>query len=168
MKYFGVTEGGDAGLDFNWVRIMESSAWGKYDGAVIITKCLSDKMAAPLLRFRNQIILHVTVTGYAGTIVEPNTPAMQSVLHCARSLLDRGFPKSHVVLRIDPVIPTKIGLKRANKVFRQFCDISDRVRVSVLDMYQGVAARFEKAGLQNPYAGSFQASDADGIRHHPI
>lgn len=155
-RYMGITEGGDAGLDFQWLKSLKED--NSLEGAIIITKRLNENMIKPLLDFQDRVILHLSVTGYAETSVEPNTPSVDTILEVYKELLSRGFSPSHVVLRIDPIIPTNIGLKRANKVLCMFADMVTRVRVSVLDLYPHARERFEKAGLHSPYGDSFQAS----------
>ena len=152
----GITERGDAGIDFRWVKALDE---GVVPSAVVITKVLNERMIEPLIRLKDKIILHITVTGYAKTILERNTPPVLDVYNTLLKLLELGFPKNHVVLRIDPIIPTQKGISKANSVMEQFSKEVDRVRVSVLDMYPHVAKRFKKCKIPHPYDGNFQASD---------
>lgn len=153
-KYIGFTEGGDPSFDYSWVKALEKD--NSIESAVVITKRLNKNMFKPLLQHKDRIILHLSVTGYAGTVVEPNTPDFLTIYQTYMDLLEQGFPKDHVVLRIDPIIPTKIGLKRANKVLVQFASLVSRVRVSLIDMYPETKKRFKEAGLSLPYGKEFQ------------
>lgn len=153
-RYIGFTEGGDPSFNFNWVKALENDQ--SIDGVVVITKRLNKEMFKPLLKHKGRIILHLSVTGYAGTVVEPNTPDVLVIYQTYMDLLAQGFPKEHVVLRIDPIIPTTIGLKRADKVLTQFAPVVSRVRISLIDMYPEVKRRFKVAGLRFPYGKEFQ------------
>lgn len=155
-KKIGITEGGDAGLNFKWVRALREDS--SLDGAVVITKRLNQEMIKPLLEFKDRVILHVTVTGYADTVIEPNTPKPKVIKSVLEELLEAGFPADHVVLRIDPIIPSKKGIQRADKVFRYFAPTVSRVRISVIDMYPHIRDRFQVAGLPLPYGEAFSPS----------
>ena len=157
-KKIGITEGGDAGLNFKWVRALREDS--TLDGAVIITKCLNEEMLEPLLEHKNKVILHVTVTGYAGTVIEPNTPSVKSVKVLLKELREKGFPAEHLVLRIDPIIPSEKGIRRADRVFQFFAPLVSRVRISIIDMYPAVRERFHDAGLPSPYGREFAPSMA--------
>lgn len=65
----GITEAGDAGVDLSWVDKM-----GSVDGAVLITKCISPNFVDAAMKFKDKIIVHATITGYGGTILEPLVP----------------------------------------------------------------------------------------------
>lgn len=155
-KKIGITEGGDAGLNFKWVRALRED--GSLDGAVIITKCLNQEMIRPLIEFKNRVILHVTVTGYAGTVIEPNSPKVKVIKHTLEDLIEDGFPTNHIVLRIDPIIPSQKGIQRADKVFQLFAPMVSRVRISLIDMYPHIRERFKNAGLPLPYGEEFSPS----------
>ncbi len=158
MVKFGITERGDAGLDTSWVRKLST-----VDGAIIITKDAS-QIIDELVLYQRKLILHLTCTGYGSTIVEPNVPNVNETLITYHRLIEAGFPVKQVVLRLDPIIPTKKGIARASDVLTRFAlDTSSntmitRVRYSFLDMYPHVRSRFELAGLPDPYSGSFTAS----------
>ena len=67
---FGITEAGDAGLDFSWADKL-------LDGNIIITKHLTTKntqLLKLLIENQDKIILHATCTGFGGTKMEPNVP----------------------------------------------------------------------------------------------
>lgn len=156
MAYIGITERGDASIDFSWVKALKSD---RCNGAVIITKNLNPEMFSPLLEHKEKIVLHCTVTGYGGSVLEPNIPDPNTIYNNLRLLLDAGFPKEQVVLRIDPIIPTKKGLKRANAVADVFWGSYARIRVSVIDMYPHVQKRFEEKKIPNPFGKQKTAPD---------
>lgn len=130
-----------------------------YRANVIITKSLTDKLIDKLIRNKDKIILHVTCTGYGGTQLEPFVPTPEKTHAQVMKLVSAGFPVSHIVLRIDPIIPTAEGRKTAYNVAALFSDIGIwRLRFSVLDMYKHVAERMKKVNFAIPYY-SFHASE---------
>lgn len=128
----GITEAGDAGLDFSWVDKL-------FDINIIITKHLTtrnEQLIKALLENSHKIILHCTCTGYGGTKMEQNVPTPLEVHDGIKTLIQKGFPVSNIVLRTDPIIPTTKGIQRVEKVWDLFSDIGiKRCRYSVIDMY---------------------------------
>lgn len=149
----GFTEAGDAGLDFSWTEKL-------YDVNIIISKHLTvknERLIEELIAHKRQVIFHCTCTGYGGTVVEPNVPTPEEVHEGVLELIRRGFPKLQIVLRTDPIIPTPKGVARVEKVWQLFSDTGIvRCRVSIIDMYPHVKARFEEAWGYAPF-NTFQA-----------
>lgn len=141
MNKIGITEAGDAGLDFSWADKL-------YDINIIITKHLTPKntkLMSLLLENYDKIILHCTCTGYGGTIVEPNVPKPTEVYAGIKELISKGFPVSQIVLRTDPIIPTDKGIKCVTDVWKLFSDLGiKRCRFSIIDMYPHVKERFQE------------------------
>jgi DNA repair photolyase len=141
MIRFGITEAGDAGLDFSWENKL-------LDGNIIITKHMTisnQKLNKALLKNKDKIILHATCTGYGGTKVEPNVPKPYEIYQGVRELIKAGFPNEQIVLRVDPIIPTEKGLKTIIQPLALFKDTGvTRVRYSIIDMYPHVKERFLK------------------------
>ena len=77
----GITEGGDAGLDFSWYRKAKDC-----DGVILITKKLSDEFIEKAMDVN--CIIHATITGHGGTILEPNVPDFNESLYYFNSLYD--------------------------------------------------------------------------------
>ena len=48
-----------------------------YDGNIIITKRLTNKLIDKLVEHKDKIILHFTVTGYGSTVLEPFVPTLE-------------------------------------------------------------------------------------------
>lgn len=146
MKYVGVTERGDAGLDLSWTQKL-------YDANIIISKNLTMSLFHALLDFRDKCIFHMNITGMGKTVIEPNVPVVALNKAMVMGLIDRGFPAQQVVLRIDPVFPTEKGIARAEEVLRSFkaAESIKRVRFSILDMYPHVVDRFRERGIEPPY-----------------
>ena len=147
-KYrIGVTEAGDAGLDLSWINKIDS-----IDGAILITKCISQDFIDAVLNHKEKIIIHATITGYGGSILEPNVPTPQDEFKAINSLIEQGFPKEKVVIRIDPIIPTDKDLRISQNVFKKFIDSGfNRFRASIIDMYPHVRNRFAQCGITLPY-----------------
>jgi hypothetical protein len=158
----GITERGDAGIDLSWTKKLPN-----VDGAILITKNLNDNFIEAVLRNKDKVIVHITCTGYGGTVLEPNVPDVEWTFEQIRKLLKTEFDSKKLVLRIDPIIPTQKGIARFVEIYAH-CPYEevhgevkgiDRVRISVLDMYPHVRKRFADAGVPSPYGDSFTASD---------
>lgn len=158
--YIGITEQGDGGLDLSWADKLSSVS-----GAIVITKNLNDRCIRKLLEHRDNVILHCGCTGLGGTVYEPNVPTYGWQLNQLADLIHQGFDAEHVVLRIDPIIPTPYGLGRVRDVLnyvrlmQKGGQLPDdlRVRISVIDMYPHARERFTKAGVALPYGEKFYA-----------
>ena len=123
-----------------------------YNGNIIITKRLTNKLIHKLIENKEKIILHVTCTGWGASVLEPFVPTMETTRKKFGELIEKGFPIEQCVLRIDPIIPTKEGIEKLFSVLRLFSDTGiQRVRFSVLDMYDHVKKRFNEIGLEIPY-----------------
>lgn len=143
----GTTEYGDAGLDLSWADRL-----GRVDGAIVITKRVSPGFHDAVLSNKDKLIVHATITGYGGTALEPNVPSINDEYHAVMALVQAGFPKEKVVIRVDPIIPTKKGIRTAAVVIKMFMDAGfARFRVSIIDMYPHVRERFKQSGFPLPY-----------------
>lgn len=152
----GITERGDAGIDLSWQQKLK-----EMDGAVLITKNITDKFIDAVLDADKPLIVHCTCTGFGKTILEPNVPYYQQQLNQLKKLIDMGFPADHCVLRVDPLLPCKEGMEKFWKVMDYFHSLNtgvERIRISILDEYKHVKERFKEHGLPCLYNG-FQASD---------
>ncbi len=147
-RKIGITNHGDAGIDFQWVKVLELD--NSLDCAVILTRCLNEEMVKPLLRFQHKIILGISVSGYAGTAIEPHTPSTDTVLQILSDLLDKGFPQKQVLLHIAPVIPTAKGLKRADEVFHAFSETVTHIRTNLIEANPVIQERFAALGMPLP------------------
>lgn len=165
----GITERGDAGLDFGWTQALEMD---KVDGAILITKNLTPAFIKEVLRlYKNgkKFIIHAGCTGWGGTYLEPNVPPFKQQIDTICNLIEYGLPKENIVLRIDPIIPTLEGLSKVDAVIN-YAHLkglittdgtpSIRVRISIYDEYKHAVQRLHQAGHNPFYAnGSFYASD---------
>lgn len=158
----GVTERGDAGIDFTWVNKLKNRT---IDGAILITKNVNDTFIKNVMDlYKNgftQIIVHCTCTGHGRTIIEPNVPDYKTTLSQLKKLIDNGFPKTQCVLRIDPIIPTPDGIKKMTDVIEEAYAIGLlpdlRIRISIMDEYKHVKERFKQVGIGPLYGDKFYA-----------
>ncbi len=141
----GITERGDAGLDFSW---RESAK--QCDGVILITKHLSPYFIEEAAKIN--CIVHATITGHGGTIIEPNVRPWCQSAELFRQLVNK-IGAERVVLRIDPIIPSR--WQTAHEVYKALhvnAGNRTRVRISFLDNYSHTKARFNAAGIQpEPY-----------------
>lgn len=191
----GITEQGDAGLDFAWYKKLKT---GYYDGAILITKNANSTFVnyvMDLYQTFPNILLHIGCTGLGGTILESHVPSPHIQLKAIETLIGKGFPEAHIVLRVDPIIPINECLEKANYVLEDYMALVrihpqlQRVRISILDEYKHVKKRLTDIGLYPFYNGfypsmemqvnvinmlanypslSFETCAEDGlVRHHP-
>ena len=137
----GITERGDAALDTGWLNwVLLGSP------AILITKnpgLLAEKLSEVPIQ---NIIIHCTITGFGGSILEPGVPPFQEAIEGYKSLV-KTYSKDRAVLRVDPIIPTEKGIEKAKKVIEAAKGSYGRIRISFLDNYSHVKKRFEEAKL---------------------
>lgn len=154
-----ITERGDASIDYSQVNKLD-----KVDGAIIITKNLTDKFIHTIVEQskNHNLILHCTCTGWGGSSFEPNVPRFSHQINQLSKFIELGFDTNKIVLRIDPIIPTAAGLFRVNKVLEYFnmLDLGiNRIRISVYDEYKHVKERLRQNGYMPCYGDNFYAND---------
>lgn len=148
-KYkIGITEAGDAGIDLSWVEKMPD-----VNGAIVITKRITPAFMDAVIKNKDKLIVHATITGYGGGVLEPNVPSPSFEFAAVKALISHGFPKEKIVIRVDPVIPTNKGLAVAyRRVLKTGMEAGfPRYRISVIDMFAHARKRFADAGLPLPY-----------------
>lgn len=161
LDEIGITEGSDPSTETaNWQRWVFE--FGK--PAILISK-------DPWQMFRHlkdhpeaNIINHCTITGLAETELEPNTPPVESAMRGFFALA-KTFGPERVILRIDPVFPYGKYLTKAIAVHKnittewenRYPDYQLRVRISFMDMYPHVQAKFEKLNIKIPWGTDFHA-----------
>ena len=152
-QYIGITETSDPCFHLNIFDRL-------YMANIIITKHLTDALINKLIIHKNSCILHVTVTGFGGSKIEPFVPTVEQTVKKIEKLIDGGFPVKQIVLRIDPIVPTAKGVETAKSVLKEFQKFGiERVRISFIDMYKHVKERFEENNIKIPYKGSFHAPE---------
>lgn len=146
----GITERGDAALDTSWLPWVK-----KGEPAILISKnpnLLFSIIKENDLLDKPNYIVHCTITGMGGSVVEPHVEEPEFQI---TSYLDfvRHIGSERTVLRIDPIVPTKTGIETAVSVAKK---AKGRVRISFLDMYDHVKERLKQADISIPYE-SFHA-----------
>lgn len=81
----GITERGDASIDYSWVQKLDN-----VDGAILITKNVTDRFIEAVLQNYNKVIVHATTTGYGGTILEPNVMPVEKTMNQLEKLIIMG------------------------------------------------------------------------------
>lgn len=166
----GFTERGDAGLDLSWYDKVHTQ---HCDGLIAITKNLTDACADRLLALHQSgfpVILHAGITGLSEIApkLELNTPNVDTSLARIQALIDRGFPKDHIVLRIDPIVLFGDYMTAPFMVLDHAAEQGLlpglRVRVSFMDNYPHVRARCKQALGYELYGGRWQADPYLAIR----
>lgn len=148
----GVTEQGDPAFDSSWMRWVDQGR-----PAVLITKDPLRIYLELLWANKRNVIVHTTITGFGGTKIERHVPPLDIALEGYGSLV-KMLGADRVVLRVDPIIPTPKGIDTAARVIAMAREIAEtRVRISFLDYYKHVQARFAKAGIP-PLDYGFHAS----------
>ena len=146
----GITEGSDAALDNRWYK------WVK-DGkpAILLTK--SPKLLYEQLQEfeKYNIITHLTITGNAKTILEPNVPDTAESIEYFKKFLEL-IGNERVILRIDPIIPVMPYLKNSYDVLdkvKSLCGKDIRIRISIYDNYKHTDKRLKELGIDLKYEG---------------
>ena len=136
-----------------------------YEGNIIITKRLTNALIEKLIEHQDKIILHLTVTGFGNSRIEPFVPKAEDTLAKLKQLIEGGFPLSHIVLRVDPIVPTERGIHTAKNVISMFGNLGiSRLRFSFLDNYKHVKKRFKDEGIGELYNGEFHAPLEERLR----
>ena len=165
MKEFKIatTETYDPSLCINsWLNNVRN-----YDFVLYITKVLNPKIIS-LLTDNNSVLgfmnkpstVHLTVTGWGGTFMEPNVDYPEIMKDKAVQLINAGFPIDRLVWRVDPIIPTKDGIERfKNSVQLGLAAGIRTFRSSVLQCYKHVYERLKETPIKDEidelYKGNF-------------
>lgn len=156
-QYIGITETSDPCFHLD---IFDNL----YNANIIITKNLTNKMIEKLIENKDKCVLHMTVTGFGQTKIEPFVPTPEKNLVQIQTLIEKGFPVEQIVLRIDPIMVTQKGTDTALSVLDMFKNTGiKRVRISFMDMYNHVKERFTENNIKLPYE-TFHANE--NIRKH--
>jgi DNA repair photolyase len=138
MQKIGVTELLDPAFDHSWVK------WALTDRKpiILITKNVKKLLEDfPGIELQKNVLIHVTITGYGGSFLEPGVEKPQELLNF---LEQRN--KERIVCRIDPIIPIDDFVNRSKQVYILAKSFGfTRFRISILDLYSHVMKLF------NPY-----------------
>lgn len=161
----GFTERGDAGRDTSWFEKAKNN--NTIAGVILITKNVDNenfRKKAITLNTAKPVIVHAGITGWGNTPMEPNVSDYMTTLNGVRALIDAGFPANRVVLRIDPIIPTDEGIRRAAQVI----DIAEniindvkRIRISIYDDYRPAHVEMLRRGLKPIDSSTFWKKELD-------
>ena len=122
-----------------------------YDFLLYITKVLNLRIIeiltdenSPWAYMNKPSVLHLTVTGWGGTELEPGVCYPTEMFLKIKDLIEAGYPKERIVLRIDPIIPTWEG---CSKLY-YMADMGlawgiTRFRSSVMQLYKHSAERLQ-------------------------
>jgi DNA repair photolyase len=142
----GITERGDASLNLAWVSWVKE---GK--PAILITKAPSKLI--PVIKDLGlvgiNIIVHCTITGFGGTVVEPGVAKPDVELEAYDNLINL-IGLRRVVLRIDPIMPTQEGIASALAVYKRCLGVC---RISFMDMYPHVRNRLKTIHYEPFWSG---------------
>lgn len=161
----GITERGDAGLMINeWQAKLAAGISGHpFDGVILITKQITPAFHDAALQLDTPTIIRAGCTSWGRTWLESHVPTAKQQIDAIQRLIDDGFDKSHIVLRIDPIIPTAESISRVRGVL-QYANrvglLPMRIRISILDEYPHVRERLKALGREPFYSGWFQPSQS--------
>ena len=139
----------------------------EFDFLLYITKVLNSRIIniltdeKSLWAWMNKpSVLHLTVTGWGGTDIEPNVDFPVNVFQKAMKLIEAGFPKERIVARIDPLIPTWLGTSKLYYMTDMALAAGiSRIRSSVLQLYPHSADRLKESEewpeIEKIYKGNF-------------
>ena len=138
----GITERGDAGIDFSWQNFVAS-----VDMMILITKAPQNLVGQVL---SPKTVVHCTITGLGNSRWEPNVEKPELTLSAYRSLIEK-YGSERVVLRVDPILPFGNGVSIAKSVI---ANALGRVRISFMDAYRHVRNRISEQKLAEiPWKG---------------
>lgn len=149
----GITERGDIVFDNSWI-----SKISNMDAIILISKGIpSYDSIHYILDNSHKIIYHATTTGYGGLPLEPNVLNYIDRLYELDKFCLLGFPRSQVVIRIDPIIPTLEGIVIAKRVI----DLANqygftRFRYSIIDLYPHVIKRMIDNSIEVPNSNNYR------------
>lgn len=159
----GITEGYDPAFANDWKE------WAQNKPTILITKNFPKVSKEFLGTFPANIIFHVTCTGLSGTVFEPNTPSVDSILNSIKDLNE--YQKKHIVLRCDPICPPLFTCNVLNefngstyyenihKILTFGSANNLRIRVSFLDMYKHIWERLSKYPLIKEHLKKYYGDD---------
>lgn len=137
----------DAFYNIDWTGSKETN----YKDTIFITKTVPDKNTLKkLLNFTQNPFIYITITGYGGTILEPDIPDWFNTLVQAEELKKTtGF--QGLVIRINPIIPTEKGIEKALKVFQTAISKGfDKFSYEMLQLTEETREKFQKNRLPMP------------------
>lgn len=133
----GITERGDAGLNFTWQHKLNG-----LDGVILITKRPSALTQNGLSQIPIPFIIHCTITGWGGTPMEPNVNPLEIELPAYKQLVELYGPE-RIILRVDPIfLDSNIDVDII-KTIKLIGSALGRVRISFFDAYPHALTRIK-------------------------
>lgn len=147
----GITDLGEPAATDIW---MDSYEYFGCKLAIIVSKGMpSEKGQQWMLDHKNTTLFHAGITGWEGTEVQCGTASTEERFAAVEKLIKAGFPRDHVVIRVDPVLLTKEGIKRAWHVMQEAARRGfTAIKYSWCDVfYQHAQARWQVIGFKKPF-----------------
>lgn len=140
----GITERSDPSINNTWIKNINN-----VDAAILITKRLTKPFIDEIIKVKEKIILHHSITGYGSIVpIEPNIYNHKIAFEALDYLIHKGFKKEQIVIRVDPIIPTEKYFKLSKIIFEKAIEKKyTRLRFSFMDMYKHVQNRFLENSL---------------------
>lgn len=150
--HVGITEGYDPHFNDSWFLLDDFA-----DFSIIVSKGLPTKKGQErMLANPQRYIFHAGMTGMGGSVNEPNVKPWKEQLAAVEDFVQRGFPRDHVVIRIDPIMPHKWGIELAKEVATAAFEKGFKVfRYSFTDAYAYVKKRYAGKSASNLLASSW-------------
>lgn len=137
-RKIGITEQSDPSINYTWINKIKNT-----DCSLLITKNLTNKLIDEILKYKSKIILHYSITGYGGSLIEPNIYEYEKAFEQLKILIEKGFNKNQIVIRVDPIITMDGYFEKSLNVFeRAINEKYSRLRFSFIDIYPHVKQRF--------------------------
>lgn len=144
--HVGITEGYDPHFSDSWFLLDDFA-----DFSIIVSKGLPTKKGQErMLTNPQRYIFHAGMTGMGGSVNEPNVKPWKEQLTAVEDFVQRGFPRDHVVIRIDPIMPAKRGIELAKEVATAAFEKGFKVfRYSFMDAYAHVQKRYAEKSVSD-------------------
>lgn len=149
MIKFGITNFGDVALTDCFVKPIRDN---EVDAAILISKSIPSGLSRQfMIDYSNKIIFHATTTGLGRSVAELDVDMFVLRMFDLIQFLQEGFPASHVVIRVDPILFSESGLSIAENVIRYaYLKGFRRFRYSFLKLTDVIRQRYKKRKLEIP------------------
>lgn len=152
----GITERGDAAIDLSWKYHTKTPK-------ILIIKDPHNLIELCSMKDFKNAIIHCTITGLGGTLIEPNVKPPEVSIEAYKKLVHE-FGPERVVLRVDPLFVSEPDILQTQyEIIKQ--NIS-RVRISFLDLYKHIIPRF--LAIDKPLNASIYYNNEQQSIHAPL
>lgn len=118
ISYYNHPENGDnPTISYDWINNLS-------DLNIIRTRFLDDKFINTVIAYKSKIYLHIVISGFGQTPLEPNSPNVKYMFFALEKLIKSGFPQSKILVIVDPIILNLNGLKALNLMLRMFTEFN--------------------------------------------